>query len=248
VKLTKLVLLASTPLLALTACGSDGGARDATFAGADARHMTRAFMAATGLDTEIGVLLAQTYAATPETSTGCPRIAHAGSRTTITGGCTTASGTPFAGSITVDNPPSSTPGVHDPSKPTTIRFDGFSTTDSKDGLLAFDGNVTLTDTNLAAELDVSYDHILTHSALELSHAGTLLTAAESSFVEVDQLGSAAVSGSWHLSSQKDTATGKVTLTGKDTVVFDLATVDDNACFAYTINGAAAGKQCPPPTK
>jgi len=247
VKSSKLAsILASASFLFVAACGGDGGsARDAKFVGADAGHMSRAFTAAAGLDAAEALFIGVAFVGAPASTTACPQIAHDGNRTTVKGGCTTAKGDKIEGSATFENVPNLTGGGYDATKPTKLEFDSYSVNADKtkaDGVI-IDGSVTITKTSLVTELGVTTAGIESHSAIELDQNGDgTMTAKGGSSVEIDKLGSADVSGTWKL-GKNGGGSGKITLTGKDTLVFDIGAVDASGCYPYSINGTASGKEC-----
>jgi hypothetical protein len=245
VKSSKLGFLLASPLLALAACGSSEPARDAVFASAPEGQIHRAFSAASGADAAGALFLGVAYATAPASTTSCPRIAHDGGRTTITGGCSNDEGIKYEGTATFDNVPTLTGGGYDPSKPTRIEFDGFKANAQAKDPVIIDGSVTISKTSMTTELSLTADNVSSHAAIELTQgADGSVTAQDGSSIDVEKLGSAAVSGTWKPAKDGAAATGKITVTGKDVLVFDLGAADANGCAPYSVGGAVKGKECP----
>jgi hypothetical protein len=236
-KLAFVLASAAAPLLAMTACGGpDGAKHDATFVGADRLHIKRTLQAASGLEvTYAGVV----GALSAITASSCPQVTHDGNRALIkANGCTESNGETFDGTITAENMPDTS--TYDATKPMKLTFDGWTMTAKGDIPVVLDGTITATETGYTSELSFTDDNLLTHSALEVSRdASGVITAKDGASVEIDGLGSASVSGTWRVATVKAPSSGKITVTGKDTIVFNLDAPDSNGCYSYTINGAAA---------
>jgi hypothetical protein len=234
-------LLASSSLLALslTACG--GGSTDGVAKGADQKHISRAFAAATA-DYVFPLLIAGAYTDLPA-GTACPKVTQSAdqSHVEIKGGCDTDDGR-IDGSITLD--------VDRAAKKATVVFDSFklSNKDDPEGDLSFDGTMSITDTSVTVDASISLFGIASQDNLSYQVSGSdamqTLTIGADSSVDVDGMGSFDASGSYSFGDGENIKpSGKVTLTGADTLVFDLSKANAQGCFEYSIDGQVAGNSC-----
>jgi len=236
-------LLLSTSLL--TACGTDAEPDpdqdlNAEFSSADELHRARAISTALGFDYGMAYFVGAAYSGLDEPD-GCPRIVTDGSVTTVTGGCDGDSGR-FDGRIVLDNVPQLFGGedANDPTKPQVLTFEAFETED-EDGAWTIDGEIRLADlTQVSAQLALGIDGLNASSDLRMTCEAQDCTAGAGSWVDVEGVGTASVSGTWNLDS--DDPSGKVTLTGAEVLVVDLDAAADG-CIPYSIDGAAAGELC-----
>jgi len=245
-------LAATSTLLTFGACGGSDEREphpdppstfDATFSTADEAHVARAITAAIGVDGVLAQLTVAGYAAFPsDDPAACPHFARSGDETTVTGGCTMDDGSRVEGTIVFENvQPIFGTGSYDPSKPTVIRFDDYSTTD-EGGTYAYDGTLRIEPSG-AQMLDlVTTLGDLTayvHTTLTCVDQGEC-TASDDSWIDVDGIGAATLSGTWHFDVAAPS--GSVILTGAEELVVDL----DNAteqCIPYSIDGVAHAPIC-----
>ncbi len=235
-------------LAALAACSSSSkDTQPAQFKSADDAHLERALLTASGTDYEAALLFSALLSIPPST---CPAIAQQGAQTTLTGGCTTNAGSAVGGTATLENLGANS----DSTQPATADFANF--TLSTSGNIAFDGTISLAPaappTVVTTDLDMTFGGIAGHSALIVqipaaadgSSTGGSLTAVAGSTVEIDGLGSAEVSGTWTIGENGGPSSGSLTLTGADTLVFNIAQGDSNDCYTYTIDDTGGGSLCP----
>ncbi len=235
-------LLLSTSFLA--GCGADDPADpelDAVFSSADQLHRERAIGAALGFDFGMAYFIGGAYAG-QDVPDGCPVVVTDGDRTTVTGGCDSDSGR-VDGRIVLDNVPALfTDDEPDPSRPQLLTFDAY-VADDDDGRWAIDGTIRFDPAagTLATDLGVELDGPAATTSLRMTgEDGEPWTAGDGSWIDVDGIGAAAVSGTWSLDS--DAPSGRMTLTGAEVLVLDLEAAVDG-CIPYTIDGAAAGELC-----
>ncbi len=250
-KLASFLASASASLLlatAVTGCGDDPtsppGDDDFTaeFAGADADTLRRAAVAGEGGDGLIATFSTMFFAGGDD-PTGCPRIVTVGNVTTISGPCS-GSDNSYEGVATLTNVPNpfGDGDDHDPSQPSTFAFEGFRASEPGD-TVAFDGEVVSTANRLTVDLVATVFEREATSALDLSYTdeGTY-TANAGSWIDVAELGSAEVTGTWTFGGE--TPAGSFTLRGVDTITFDFDDIVGD-CVPYLIDGAAAGELCDP---
>lgn len=242
--------LASSTLLALAACNGGGGDGNARFSDADAPHLSRAFEAASGVDYGLALSVGIGYSGAP-TSAACPSVEHSGADTTVTGGCASADGTKYTGTVSIENAPlGSTSGGYDPTMPTVVTFDGFGIDDGTSPIL-LDGEVELARGSIITQLDATYGGI--HARGDMTYTFDPVTqdtiASAGSTIDVDGVGSADVSGTWSFASEDQNgnvvpAHGSISLAGAETLVVDLAQQSASGCYATTIDGNAGTWVCP----
>jgi hypothetical protein len=241
---------ASLCLLATAALGGCSEQR-ARFADATRPQLARAYWASSGTEMELGVVTALTIAAFAPSNdaTSCPTVVTKGQDITLSGGCSTKDGARVEGSIAIHD-------LHGfeqmPPQPISIEFDHY-VTSSKNENSALDGRVQLDPSGISGDLTLDTGGISSTSHLTLtchvdidSTAGLQLgkcTASPSSEIEISDLGSAGVEGTWSLTGPPS---GLVTVRGADVLTFDIAHAQ-MGCVPYTITNKS-DTLCPPPNK
>jgi hypothetical protein len=244
-------LLASTSLFTFAACGGDGGSStpseyDADFKNAEDNNLARAILAGLGVDSMLAVATVTGYAAFGDAPTGvsCPSFARNGDEVTVTGGCTMDDGTKLEGSLVFSNvKPIFGGGDFDPSKPSTMSFDGFEIQD-EGGTFTYDGTITIEPSGKQiVDLTASFDGITAHSKLERTcTAEGACTTAAGAWIDVDGVGAAGVEGTWTLAGQ--THAGSMTLRGAQVLDVDLgAATSNDDCIPYAIDGVDQEPLC-----
>ena len=184
----------------------------------------------------------------------CPAVQGSGTSWTITGGCTDRDDTTWSGKATISNAPGfngQAAAGYDPSRPTTIAFDMWTVAGGGSGT-TLDGTVAYADLRLVSEADsypafsslesaltVTTAHITTSEQVHLALDPTGWSLTSPSWLELDGLGSATLSGAW---SDGSTPSGTLTVHGADDLVFDFTQLQQE-CVGYTI-GSTTGVACP----
>jgi hypothetical protein len=225
--------------LGLLATAALGGCTDhrAHFADATPAQLERAYSASSGSDLGMATLLAAFI--TFGDNTSCPTVVTKDQDTTVSGGCTMEDGTRVDGSIAIHN----LSGLigKDPAQPSSIRFDHY-VMSAKHGPLTFDGSVELGKSGVSGDLTVDAEGISSTSHLTLAcNVDGTCTASSGSEIEISDLGSAGVEGTWSLT---DPPSGRVTVRGADVLTFDLAGSDEKGCVPYTV-ASKSGTVCLP---
>ena len=235
----------STSLLSLTALAGCPGSEteyDAKFAEATDAQLQRSFAASAGGDLESALLIGILFSGGASEPGACPTVTTDGQDTTVTGGCTTEDGDRWDGSIEIHNLPGffvENP-AYDPEAPSSVVFDlhiiPFGGGDEVD----LSGSVEVAEGSASSDFTVDAEGIETTSrlTLECEDEGPC-TAASGSEIIVEGLGGAAVEGTWSLGEE---ASGEVRVKGADTLVFDMASRDENGCVDYAI-GDRTGQVC-----
>lgn len=237
----------STSLFA-AACGGDDHST-AKFTGADAAHLDRALAAAAGSDLGSVYVVGAFVAGT--TQPGCPAFAYADNVTTVTGGgCVNEDGVKLEGKFVITNMQgffSPTP-AYDPTKPSIVEAQDWKATAPDGTYDAIDGKVTMNLTGgqvdnggvISGAVEARVDGIDTHTDAGWSCDATdLCTYAEDSWIDVDGIGAATLSGQFRFD---DPRTGSIVATGAETLTIDVAASTDE-CRAYRIGNGALQMRC-----
>ena len=184
----------------------------------------------------------------------CPAIQNTGSTWTLTGGCTDLDDATWSGKATISNAPGfngQAAPSYDSSRPTTIAFDMWSVAGGGSGT-TLDGTVDYTDLglvsagdsypafrSLVSALTVTTAHLTTTEQVHLALDPTGWSLTQPSWLELDGLGGATLSGAW---SDGRTPSGTLTVHGADDLVFDFTQLQQE-CVGYTI-GTKTGVACP----
>jgi hypothetical protein len=214
------------PLLALAACGSSSGAR---FADATEVELHRIFVVASGLDAfRVHDLWEQMG------PTQCPVYEQSAQGRVYTGGCTDADGHTWTGQIT--RATSLDTGDW------TVNAEGFGVAAGAESF-TLDGDASRTsgiggDFEIRDAMSTDVDAVAIDLDLTLAcDPGFICTAAESSTLDVDGVGSAAIEGMWNLG----VSAGEVVVRGADELRFDVSHRDGD-CVPYVV-GDRTGTVC-----
>ncbi len=245
-----LLTAALSSSLFAAACGGDDHST-AKFTGADTAHLDRALAAAAGSD--LGSLYVVGAFVAGTTQPGCPAFAFADNVTTVTGGgCLTEDGVKLDGKFVITNMQgffSETPG-YDPSKPSVVEAQDWTATAPDGTVESIDGKVTMTNTGgqagnggvIAGVAEARIDGIDTHTDVSWSCDATdLCSYAEDSWIDVDGIGAATLSGQFRFDEPR---TGSIVATGEETLTIDVAASTDE-CRAYRIGDGALQMRCEP---
>lgn len=222
------------------ACGdadSDGG--DAKFADASEAQRQRAIMAGGAIDAVFAFFQGSFLSVIPETST-CPTIARSGDVITATYNCTDDEGVRIDGRLIATNLPELFGGGNDPTKDATLEAEGY----VEHGPLGnrFDGLVVARpDQTLIVALSATLNGLAATTDATFRVAGEdRMTADAGGTIELDGIGSAAIHGTWAMTS--DTPSGVLELRGADVLRADFDAIVDG-CAPLTVDGRAAGELC-----
>jgi hypothetical protein len=236
----------STSLFA-AACGGDDHST-AKFTGADAAHLDRALSAIAGGDLGSVVLVGAFVAGT--TQPGCPAFAYANNVTTVSGGgCVNEDGVKLEGKFVITNMQGLFQEVpeYDPTKPSVVEAQDWKATAPDGTYDSIDGKVTMTPAAgaggaITGAVEARIDGIDTHTDAGWSCDATdLCSYAEDSWIDVDGIGAATLSGQFRFD---DPRTGAITATGAEILTLDVAASTDE-CRAYRIGDGALQMRCEP---
>lgn len=224
--------------LGLLATAALGGCTDhrAHFTDATPTQLERAYSASSGAD-----LVQATFLAffSSGDNTSCPTVVTKDQDTTVSGGCTMGDGTRVDGSIAIHN----LSGLigKNPAQPTSIRFDHY-VMSMEHKTSALDGSVEFDKSGISGDLTIDAEGISSTSHLTLAcDVDRACTASSGSEIEISDLGSAGVEGTWSLT---DPPSGRVTVRGADVLTLDLTRSDEKGCVPYTI-ASKSGTVCLP---
>lgn len=246
IRLPRLASLAALPLSLLVAC-DDPDRKTATFSTADDAHLRRAVEVIRAGDAG-QLFIPALFLAGEHDPTACPSITTVGNVTTITGGCTDDDGDRFEGRIVATNFQGAFTELpsYDPTQPTVAVAEGFTaTTDTQ--TVSLDGRVSSAPRGatpeegmrLEALIDATIDGLHAHTdATYDCDATDLCTLAGGSWVDIDGVGAAELSGTYRYDEPR---TGAITATGAETLVIDVVASTD--CIAFTIDGGAVRQLC-----
>lgn len=239
-------LLGCSWLVALAACGSDGGSTDVQptlrFADRTDAELLRLIDAAGGTDLFRATGMLDQFGDTFEVEP-CPTITIAGSVATVTGGCARNDGTRLEGSGAVDNPIGWDQLDYQFQDDTLYTFTGFGLVDGQT-TQSFDGWLRRTD-GLAtwdADLTASLLGVTVRSDLYIhcTNPQQPSCAFTNSGIELVGGGGARVSGTVTASTTGGGQRIDLTLQGADRLTIH----STGTCLGWQIEGTTRGMTCP----
>ena len=244
------LIAALSASLLVAACSDETDRTTAKFSTADAAHLERA-LGVIGAN-DVGSLLIVGMFVAGSDEPGCPSITTTGNVTTVAGGCNAEDGTRLEGQIVVTNVQgifTSNPS-YDPSKPSTVEAKDWTAIDVGAPAQSITGKVTMTNTGgvadnggtLTGTVDADVDGIFAHSDITYTCDATdHCTHGGGSWVDIDGVGMAELSGTWGFDEPRS---GAITATGAETLVLDMAASTDD-CRVFRIGGGANQMVCEP---
>lgn len=215
--------------LVLVACGSDTRelGEPARFEAASEEQLMRTMTAAMGFDSLFVSFVAAGYASAPDSTTGCPKIATEGSRRRVTGGCTSSEGERIDGQMILENVPGLFGEPIDPALTSSLEAIDFAMM-SDEGPVRVDGTMSWqVGGESLASLDVEIGEINVFSGLRFSCPDNACAHVDS-VVDVEDLGSATVTGTFAYSGENPQIA--IEVTGADT----LSIRNEGQCLSYLV--------------